>query len=110
MQVAAGFIVILILKKILDHQLVELAIKKFEAIKLQPEDQKLSSILIISSRAISVAVHERIRLAAEKKFNRPISLVVKINKKINGGMIIQVNSAIVDYSVVGRLKEGRIIK
>ncbi|MDD3375620.1 MAG: F0F1 ATP synthase subunit delta [Candidatus Omnitrophica bacterium] len=110
MQIVVGAIVVFILKKILDYQLVELAIKTFKNVKLEPDDLKLGSILVGSPFSVSKKTQNRILELAEKKFERSMSIVIKKDKSLKGGMIIYLNSLIIDYSLVGRLKEGGIIR
>ncbi len=110
MQIILGSIVIFVLKKILDHQLNELAVKTFKNAKLEPDDLKLGSILVSSPFRISKKIQDRIVEIAKKKFGRPMSIVIKKDRSLKGGMIIYLNSLIVDYSLVGRLKEGGIIR
>ncbi len=105
--VAAG--VIFVLKKILDHQLVELAIKKFQNTTLKQEDQKLTGILVLSSSRIKPFLYQRLVNEAQKKFNRPVEIVTKRDKSLRGGLMIKLNSATIDFTLVGRLREGGII-
>jgi len=110
MQIVVGAVVVFILKKVLDHQLVELAIKTFKNAKLEPDDLKLGSILASSPGSVSKKIQDRVSQVAEKKFGRPMSIVIKKDKNLKGGLIIYLNSSIIDYSLVGRLKEGGIIR
>ena len=110
MQIVVGAVVVFILKKVLDRQLIELAIKTFKNAKLEPDDLKLGSILVGSPVNVSKKNQDRVLQLAEKKFGRPMSVVTKKDKSLKGGMIIYLNSSIIDYSLVGRLKEGGIIR
>ena len=110
LQIIVGTIVVFVLKKVLDHQLVELAIKTFKYVKLEPDDLKLGSILVKSPFKVSQKTQNQILELAEKNFGRPMSIVIKKDRSLKGGMIIYLNSLIIDYSLVGRLKEGGIIR
>ena len=110
MQLAVAAVVVFVLKKMLDHQLVEIAVKKFEACKLGAEDQKLNGIIVLATAPLKPSVQERLSQSAEKKFNRQMQLFVKKDKTLRGGIVIKLHSIVIDYSVTGRLREGRILR
>ena len=110
MQLVVAAIVIFVLKKILDHQLVELALKKFGNCQLNAEDQKLNGIIVLATSVLKPAIQTRLNQIVEKKFKRPMQLFVKEDKTLRGGIVIKLNSVVIDYSLTGRLREGRILK
>jgi F0F1-type ATP synthase delta subunit len=109
-QVIVAVIVIFILKKILDHQLEQLAIKKLEYIKLDAQEQGLQFLTLVAPGQISLSVQQRISALCKKKFGHPVQLVLKKDRTLKGGLVIQLTKTVIDYSLVGRLKEGGVIR
>jgi len=110
MQLAVALVVVFILKKILEYQLIEIGVKRFENYKLNPEDQKLNGIIVLAKSGLKPSIQTRLNKIAEEKFKRPMQLFVKKDKTLRGGIVIKLNSIVIDYSVTGRLREGRILK
>ena len=109
LQLLLAGIVVCVLKKILHHQLIDLAIKRFQNIHLAGDDQKLTGIIVVSSGKITHRTRERLNSAALKKFGRPMEVILKIDKGLRAGLVIKLNSVTIDFSLIGRLKEGGII-
>ncbi len=109
LQLFVAGIVVYVLKKILDHQLIDLAIKRFQNIYLADDDQRLTGIIVVSSKTITHRTHERLHGVALKKFGRPMEIIVKIDRGLRGGLVIKLNSTTIDFSLIGRLKEGGMV-
>jgi F0F1-type ATP synthase delta subunit len=109
LQLLLAGVVVYVLKEILHRQLIDLAIKRFQNISITTEDQKLTGIIVVSPRKINCGVRERLRVAVSKKFGRPMEIISKIDKRLRGGLVIKLNSLTIDFSLMGRLKEGGII-
>jgi F0F1-type ATP synthase delta subunit len=103
-------IVIFVLKKILNHQLEELAVKKFEYLKLDADEEKLEALTLIASGTIPLAIQKKVEHLCTKKFGHPLKLILKTDKNLKGGLIIQLKKTVIDYSLIGRLKEGGVIR
>lgn len=110
MQIAAAFVVIFVLKQILHHQLIELALKKFKNTSLTDDDKKLNGIMIISKGDLKKNIQQRICFLAEEKFKRPMKIFTKQDRSLIGGIVICLNSSVIDYSIAGRMREGRLLK
>ena len=109
-QFFVAVIVIFILKKILNHQLTNLAVKKFEYVKLDADESKLEMLTLIASGKISLMIQAKIAQLCVKKFDHPIKIILKTDKTLKGGLVIQLKKTVIDYSLIGRLKEGGVIR
>lgn len=103
-------VIIFILKKILDRMLIESAIKKFEFFDLDPQEQKPEKILVITHKKLKDKYHQKISAIVAKRLHRSIPVVSLIDKKIFGGMVIQVQDIKIDFSLISRLKESGMIR
>jgi len=110
LQVIVAVIVILILKKVLDRQLQQLAIKKLDYVKLDKEDLASESVILSAPQPVAVVIREKVAHICQKKMGRPVKIVTKVDTALKGGLIIQLKKTTVDFSLIGRLKEGGIIR
>jgi F0F1-type ATP synthase delta subunit len=108
-QILAANVVISVLKKILNYKLEELAVKKLEYIKLDAQDAKVDSLTLVAPGKISIAIQNKIDHICKKKFGHPVKFNIKTDKSLKGGLIIAFKETIIDYSLIGRLKEAGII-
>ena len=108
-QVVVGAIVVFILLKVLDKILIDTAIKKIEILKADSVDQSLKDIGVVTFGPLSEAVQQRILDALFKKLQRTTRLVITQDKTLKAGIIIKLNTVVIDYSLMGRLREGGVI-
>ena len=113
-QAVAISIIVVILKKILDRNLIGLAIEQLEAGRLNPEglngknfDPPNFKLVVITHKKISDADRERIAKAVTKNIAHGIIPDFQIDEKIRGGMIIKAGTHIADYSLVDRLRRAK---
>ncbi len=105
-------LIVLILKKILDRNLIELAMAQLEAGRLNPP---LNKPLDIENFVLSVTTHkniakstrERIVKASIKNIPGVIVPHFYIDKKIYGGMIIRAGDQVADFSLADRLRRAK---
>ncbi len=109
-QVLVAIVVIFILKKILNLQLEELAVKKLEYIKLDDEELGLEALTLVAPGKISLALQSKIDYICKKKFGRPLRFVIKTDRSLKGGLVIRLKKIIIDYSLIGRLKESGMLR
>jgi len=107
-QILVAGVVIFALSKVLHRQLEELAVKGLQYVKLDAEESKLEELTIVSAGKVSLSLQEKIAHVCQKKFGRSLKMIVKTDKKLKSGLIIQLKKTVIDYSLVGRLKEAGI--
>lgn len=113
LQVVPVAIIVVILKSILDRNLIDLAIQQLESGRLNPQgghnaNFNLNGIkmVVITHKKISQAHRERILKAVLKNIPGGLVADFQTNKKICGGMIITVGASTVDYSLLDRLRRA----
>jgi len=109
-QVIVGAIVIFVLSKILHRQLEELAIKKLEYLKLDSDESKSEVLTLIAPGKISQANQNKLAHVCLRKFGHPVKFIFKVDKALKSGLVIQLKKTVIDYSLIGRLKEGGVLR
>lgn len=103
-------LIIFVLKKIFDRQLIELAVHSVEALDAGRVDKNLTELTVVTYGDLSSINRQRIIDALRKKINKTVNVIATKDKGIKGGMIIKIQNQSFDYSLVGRLREGGFIK
>lgn len=62
-------------------------------------------VIVITFDELSNAQQEQLKLALKKRLQRKVTLDIKINKAILGGIIIKAGDLVIDLSVRGKLHE-----
>lgn len=113
-QVVAIGIIVLVLKGILDQDLINLAIQQLDAGRLNPEglahknfDPAYCAVRVITHKEIAALDRERILKAVIKNIPGGVVTHFEIDRKIRGGMIIKIGVHTADYSLIDRLKRAR---
>ena len=109
-QIVVAAIVIVVLYKLLNKILIDTAIHKIETLSKNEIDQTLKDVQITAYAPLNEAVQQRILDAIFKKLERTTRLLISQDKKIRGGIIIKLNTIIVDCSLASRLKDAGIVK
>jgi len=109
-QILVAAVVIFVLSRILHRQLEELAIKKLDYLKLDAEESKIETLTLIAPGKISLSVQNKIAHVCQRKFGRPLTFVLKTDKTLKSGLVIVLKKITIDFSLVGRLKEGGVIR
>ncbi len=113
-QTVAISIIVVILKGMLDRNLIDLAIQQLEIGRLNLQEMHKKDfdpagvqLIVITHKKIMDADRERVFKAVTK--NIPVGIVpdFQINRKILGGMIISVGPNTADYSLIDRLRRAR---
>ena len=110
LQILAFLIIAFVLMKILDHQLTESAVHRFEVMFAKELDGNLQEIVVVVCSKMSARTHNRIQSAAFKKLGREIPLTIQQDKHIRGGLIIKLNQLTLDYSLMNRLRDSGLVK
>jgi len=105
-QVVVISVILFVLKKTLNRNLVDLAIKQIEAGQLKQDAQNVN-ITVTTHKPVSTGQRERLLKAVTKQIPGAGTPDFKIDGKLLGGMIIEVGPQIVDYSLIDRLRKAR---
>jgi len=104
-QVVVISIIVMILKRILDQMLIDLAINLFEY--WSPGKHPTGPVQIITHKRLSGRNVDGLRKALGKHSLTPDQAQYVIDKKILGGMIIRADNRIFDCSLKDRLRRAR---
>lgn len=112
-QVVAITIIVIVLKKVLDRNLINLAIEQLEAGRLNPSEAQSKSVesakvlfKVITHKKIKDVDRERILKAITKNIPGGIVPDFQVDKNIRGGMIIKVGENTSDCSLSDRLRRA----
>jgi len=100
------FIIFVVLKNILEKQLVESAIHEVENLDAKAIDPALTEMSIIHCQALKAYDQMRLQNILAKKCHRTIRLNIRRDKTIKAGIIIEGKGIKIDHSLRGRLREG----
>ena len=110
LQILVFSIIAFVLMKILDRQLTESAVHRFEVMFAKELDGNLEEIVVVVCSKISARARGRIQSAAFKKLGREIPLTIRQDKHMRGGLIIRLNQLTLDYSLMNRLRDSGLVK
>ncbi len=103
-QCVVAVIIIVVLKNILDKNLMESAIRRLEGWPQTGHPSAVTEITVIFHKNLSPVNKERVLKASLKHFTDAVKPVFQIDKKIMGGIIIKVGENTLDYSLKDRLR------
>ena len=103
-------IIVFVLKKILDRQLIESAIEKLKILHIDPLDKNMNCVEVVTYDPLSEENKKKISDAIYQKVHRHIPLTVSQDKSIKGGIVIKIPNRMIDHSLISRLKESGMIK
>ena len=104
-QAALFAVIAVVLKNILERQLIESAIQKLETLDPRNIDSA-SETVVVSYRALKHADASRIQHALFQKTNRVPLLKIEQDKSLKGGIIIKGKAMTIDHSLKNRLEES----
>lgn len=97
-------IIVIVLKNILDNNLIESAIRRLEWWLRTEHSSSVNQVTVISHKKLHPKNEERIVKAAGEYFKDSGKPVFQIDRKIMGGVVIKVGENIFDYSLKDRLR------
>jgi len=100
-QVIFAVVVLCVLKKLLDRELMSSALEKFESCSLPPE---ISEICVYSASPVSDEFKSRLESVRKRKFAQA-SLKLLENAELKGGVVIAAGELVLDFSLAGRLQK-----
>lgn len=110
LQAVAISVIVFVLKILLDKQLQEDAVHRFEVLSNSALEKSPNEIVVTVTSSLKEVFHERILRAFKKKTSQDAKIVVTINKNIKGGLVIQCGRLIIDSSLTARLKESGLMR
>ena len=105
-QVVVISIIVFVLKKTLDQNLMDGAIRHIEYWALEEKTKKVSRLVVQTHKPLDDKYHQRIVKAANKNFGSSVVPDFRIDTKMMGGMIIWVDDKEIEYSLRDRLKQA----
>ena len=102
-------IIAFVLLKVLNNILIEMAIEQFERLPKNYFDQDQKELMVVAARNMAKHFEGRLSQAVSKKFDRPIRIAIREDKKIRGGIMIHLKDSVIDGSLHNRLKESGLI-
>lgn len=104
-QAVAITIIVAVLKKILDQNLVDLAIRQFERFSTQPPAVS-PAVIVTTHKKLSSRHESRIRKAAARIFGQTATVEWRIDKAMWGGMTIRTGDSVIQYSLRERVHQA----
>jgi len=99
-QCVFAFIVIFILKKLLDKELMSAALEQFESCKISPD---VKEIAVYSATSVSDEFKSYLESVRRRKMPQA-NLNFKENAELKGGIVIAVGDLLLDFSLSSRLQ------
>jgi len=92
--------VVFVLKKILDRELIEVALENLEACKTSPD---VKEIIVRLPSAVSDEIKSHLESIRKRKFIQA-NLNIQEDRALKGGMVIAVGDVLLDFSLSSRLQ------
>lgn len=99
-QCVFALVVIFVLKRLLDKELMKAAFEKFESCKISPE---VKEIAVRSASAISDEYKAHLESIRQRKFAHA-NLNFQEDKALKGGVVIAMGDLLLDFSLLSRLQ------
>ena len=106
-------IIIVVLKKILDGQLMGSALKKLESMDFSRLGVEACELVVTTHKSLHPKTRNQISVIIARKaqkFQKTIALVEKVDPSLKGGMTLKLKDIAVDYSLASRLKESGLFQ
>ncbi len=104
LQVVAALIVMAVLKKLLDRELIESALEQFEVMKYQGDSAWLKTITIVGHKPLGVEIQARFKSIAVRRF-KGVVLDFSSDAELKGGVKVALQDIVIDCSLSDRLKK-----
>lgn len=99
-QIIVAGIVIVVLNQKLKKELIEAALENLQA---NISSQTQGEIILISANEIDALLRARIENIIKRKLERPV-VTYQIDPQIKSGLIIKIDTMVLDFSLANRLK------
>jgi F0F1-type ATP synthase delta subunit len=102
LQLIAAGVVVFVLKLILEHELLVYALEHLEGYD-SAAGGEAKEVTVLVGRALSDKMMARLNSLIKMKFPRAETAII-VSKEIGGGVVVQVDGKILNFSLAGRLK------
>ncbi len=109
-QIGIAIIIVFVLKKMLDNILVESALKRLDVLRLGEGADSPDEVTVITHKTIKTVNLRAIQRLVRRKWGPSVGIKECIDKRLKGGIVIKAESFCIDCSLMGRLKEGGIVR
>ena len=99
-QTAIAVIVVFVLKKLLDKELIESALEKFTSLK---SSEDITRLEVRYASPLNPMVQQRLKSLAQRKFTK-VNMTWQEDKSLKGGVVIVVGDETFDFSITNRLQ------
>jgi F0F1-type ATP synthase delta subunit len=106
LQLIVIFILVVILKKTLNHLLIDSAIRELEFGEAEKTLPPGTGVAVISHKALKLKYKERIVKATQKRFGQSTQVAFKVDKHLWGGAIIAFGKRSIDCSLRDRMNRA----
>ncbi len=110
LQAVLAAVIVFVLWKALNRQLVELALRKFEVFVKNGGQGQSYTLVVTSPGVLSPKVQRRITQIIDSKSGRVVQFQRVVDKTLKGGLVIKCNDQIIDCSLSSRLKDSGFFK
>jgi len=101
----AIIIVMFVLKSVLNHTLIDLAVRHVEVWKFA-EAKGIDHILVVTHAPLKKEYAERIRRALARNFSSQVAAEFKVQRTLLGGAVVHVGEQVLDCSLKDRLAQA----
>lgn len=110
-QIVAMTAVVFVLKKVLDKQLVESAIRQYDFWRNEEKVRPVNDeVAVICHRRLALAHRALIEKATRRRFGESARVIERVDKALWGGVIIRVGATVFDYSLKDRLRQAFLMR
>ena len=104
LQVVSALIVIAVLKKLLDRELIESALEQFEVLKYHGDLAQVKMISVVGHKTMNPEIQARFKRIADRRF-KGISIAFSTDSALKGGVKVVVEETVIDCTLSDRLEK-----
>jgi F0F1-type ATP synthase delta subunit len=104
LQIVVALIVSLVLKKLLDRELIESALEQFEVLKYQGDSALIKTISVVGHKDLAAELQTRFKSVAARRF-KGVAVSFSADRELKGGVKITLNDAVIDCTLRDRLQK-----
>ena len=103
LQVVLALVVIFVLKKLLDRELVESALEQFEVLKYDGDPSVIKTIAVTARKPLGAEIQSRFKSIAARRF-KGMSIDFSTDAELKGGVKVVIGKMQIDCSLNDRLE------
>jgi F0F1-type ATP synthase delta subunit len=105
-QIIVGLAVALVLKKVLDAMLIDLAMKHLQMLRREESSRHIGQAVVTSFKPLKAAAAARMRRAVAAALTPAAAVEFCVDRKLWGGVVIRAGEHVLDFSLRDRLKKA----